>query len=506
MAHILKTLLGNDHPLFIRNIMQLEHAAGSVGVDIRLIADIAERAHAVLRQLGLDPSDSHGKEAYQALVASVKSGNAHELLKDTPFVLLDFDDGIVSFSVLDVIENAHHELAFEKRTTAHGLRHLRAEIIKRYAEQDRTDNELVHRLAEEIGVKIPEDEGHAPISESAMETKPTVLAIGDIFTDAFIKLRDDSARIDTDEDGTKRLSLPYGSKPAYDHVDIVKSVGPSPNASVSMSRLGIDVELMAWVGDDQPGKEALEHLAEEHVGTSHMVTQTGAKTSYWYVLWYKSDRTMLVKSEDYDYRFVAPAQEPEWIYLSYIGENSWTLHEELTAYLADHPNVKLVFQPGTYHFQWGVEKLRELYKHSYLVVMNREEAMSVTGKGYDSLTELANGLHDLGPKIAVITDGPNGSYASYDGKLVTIPNYPDPAPPLDRTGAGDAFASTIVAALARGETMDTALTWAPINSMSVVQQLGAQAGLLSLDTLKGFLADAPEDYILREVHEANEQE
>jgi sugar/nucleoside kinase (ribokinase family) len=109
---------------------------------------------------------------------------------------------------------------------------------------------------------------------------------------------------------------------------------------------------------------------------------------------------------------------------------------------------------------------------------------------------LAHALHNLGPQKVVITDGPNGSYASYDFKLVTIPNYPDPAPPVDRTGAGDAFASTIVAALALGESMDTALTWAPINSASVVQKLGAQAGLLHREEVDQLLADAPEWYKL----------
>jgi sugar/nucleoside kinase (ribokinase family) len=126
--------------------------------------------------------------------------------------------------------------------------------------------------------------------------------------------------------------------------------------------------------------------------------------------------------------------------------------------------------------------------------MNREEAVDVTGESYDSLKQLADALHALGPKIVVITDGPNGSYASYDGKLVVIPNYPDPAPPLDRTGAGDAFASTIVAALALGESIETALTWAPINSMSVVQKLGAQAGLLKRDDIDHYLQTAPENY------------
>jgi sugar/nucleoside kinase (ribokinase family) len=75
-----------------------------------------------------------------------------------------------------------------------------------------------------------------------------------------------------------------------------------------------------------------------------------------------------------------------------------------------------------------------------------------------------------------------------------MPNYPDPAPPYERTGAGDAFASTLVAMLAQGHDLGTALLWAPINSMSVVQKLGAQAGLLHPDEIQTWLDKAPETY------------
>jgi ribokinase len=501
MTHVLKQLLGNDHPLFAANLSALERAVGGEGVDVKLLADIIAKGHEVLRDLGLDPANTTGLEAYRALNNIVGNHVSMAKLQGTDYVLLFFEDDLVSFNLQDVIENAHHQLGFNDRIISGAQRHLRLEIIRRYAEHDRTNNELVHTLANEMGIKHDMDEHHPDIHAAAPVKKSSVIAVGDIFTDAFIKLRDDSARIDTDPDGTKRLSLPYGSKPAYDHVDIVKSVGPSPNASVSMSRLGIDVNLLAWLGDDKEGAESLEHLKQENVGTELMVTQPNTKSSYWYVLWYQSDRTMLVKSEDYKYEWKAPETEPEWIYLSYIGENSWPLHEQLADYLGEHPDVKLVFQPGTFHFKWGIDKLRDLYSKTHLVVMNREEAMDITGKGYDSIRELANGLHELGPKIVVITDGPNGSYASYDWKLVTIPNYPDPAPPLDRTGAGDAFASTIVSALAMGESMDTALTWAPVNSASVVQKLGAQAGLLRIDELKDWLAKAPDDYKLTEIQE-----
>ena len=47
--------------------------------------------------------------------------------------------------------------------------------------------------------------------------------------------------------------------------------------------------------------------------------------------------------------------------------------------------------------------------------------------------------------------------------------------------------------------MDTALTWAPINSMNVVQNLGAQAGLLGKADVEKYLAEAPTDYKVTEL-------
>ena len=94
----------------------------------------------------------------------------------------------------------------------------------------------------------------------------------------------------------------------------------------------------------------------------------------------------------------------------------------------------------------------------------------------------------------MITDGPDGAYASDGDNRFKMPNYPDPAPPFERTGAGDSFASCFVAALAKGATLEAALLWAPINSMSVVQHVGAQEGLLSAKEIDYYLRNAPEWY------------
>jgi len=494
---LLASLLGNDHPRFAITLAEFEKASGNSGVDTRLVADITESAHKAMRSLGLDTADTSAKELYHALVASVGRGDAERVLANTPYALMLFDNEVVSFNLLDVIEASHHHLPFEQRLVGHAKRRLRLEIVKRYAEHDRTSGEMIQQQAREIGLTMDNDRHHERTDASLQELQrtPSVLMIGDIFTDAFIKLNESSAKI-IQEGDTKWLALPFGQKPPYDTVDIVRSVGPSPNAAVSASRLGLHSSLMAWVGGDSVGEEAIAHLTDEKVGTDSMVVEADKLTSYWYVLRYGADRTMLVKSEKYKYEWKDPLVEPDWIYLSYIGEDSWPLHESLIDYLTRHPKVKLAFQPGTFHFKWGIEKLAPIYRHAYIVVMNREEAVDVTGRSYEDLRDLTIGLHELGPHIVVVTDGPNGSYASYDYKLVTIPNYPDPADPLDRTGAGDAFASTIVSALALGKSMDEALTWAPINSMNVVQQLGAQAGLLSREDILKYLDQAPQDYKL----------
>lgn len=326
-------------------------------------------------------------------------------------------------------------------------------------------------------------------------SKPYILSIGDIVTDAFIKLREDKARIDKDENGEKRLSMDFGSKPPYDHVDIVQAVGPSPNASVAFARLGLHSGLMAYLGDDLPGKESLDYLKQQNVDVSTMSIQNGLKSNYWYVLRYGAERTILVKNEPYDYSWQEPAEVPEWIYLSALDERSWDLHMQVAEYLSKHPEVKLVFQPGTFHFEWGTKKLAGIYAQTHVLCLNKEEAADVAGITSTDIEELATALHNLGPAIVVITDGPQGSYASDGKKIVSIPNYPDPAPPLDRTGAGDAFASTIVAALALGESLETAMTWAPINSAFVCQQIGAQAGLQTREQILEHLKNAPEDYV-----------
>ena len=67
-----------------------------------------------------------------------------------------------------------------------------------------------------------------------------VLSVGDVVTDAFIKLIDDKAWSYKDENGMKVLAMEYGTKTPYDHAEVLEGVGNAANAAVSFSRLGLD--------------------------------------------------------------------------------------------------------------------------------------------------------------------------------------------------------------------------------------------------------------------------
>lgn len=192
---------------------------------------------------------------------------------------------------------------------------------------------------------------------------------------------------------------------------------------------------------------------------------------------------------------------PKWLYFSSVGEDSLAYHEEIAQYLADHPDVKLAFQPGTFQIKMGKEALKDLYARTEIFFCNVEEARLILGVNEPEGGKLPKMMSAIGPKIAVVTDGPKGAYAydGYTGKSYFMPPYPDPKPPVSRTGAGDACSSTITVALALGLPLTTALQWGPINSMNVVQHVGAQTGLLTRSELEKYLADRPADYEAKEL-------
>ena len=323
--------------------------------------------------------------------------------------------------------------------------------------------------------------------------EPKFIAIGDITSDAFIRLQDAKVYCDINSNECT-ISMRWGDKIPYESVTVVPAVGNSANASVSFARLGVPVALVSFVGDDAHGNECIEVLKKEGVDTSFLTKEPGKSTNYHYVLSFGAERTILVRHESFTYFLPKIPEDTEWVYFSSVGEAAETLHDDVVAWLDAHPSAKLVFQPGTFQLKLGYERLKELYARTHLFVCNKEEAQRILKTKEGDIKKLLEELHAKGPKIVSISDGPNGAYIFDGTTAMYVPMYPDIAPPKERTGCGDAYTSTLMSYIAKGLPLKDALLRAPINSMSVVQHIGAQKGLLSEQKLEEYLKQAPEGY------------
>lgn len=322
-----------------------------------------------------------------------------------------------------------------------------------------------------------------------------VLSVGDVVTDAFIRLPDKPAHTFSNENGTW-LAVPFATKVPIEQAEIKEAEGNAANASVSFARLGLDSGLVSNVGNDQYGRDIIASLHRSKVDTRYVHINHGKASNHNYILWYKDDRTVFTRHELYDYHWpqIHSDDLPKWLYFSSVSKNTLPFHDDLADWLEEKPDVKLAFQPGTFQMEEGAQRLKRIYKRCEVLLLNRQEAVTVGGGDGRNVHDLFDKLHALGPKVIIITDGPKGAYASSAEGRFFMPVYPDAAPPLERTGAGDAFSSTIVAALIKGLPLEEALKWGPVNSMNVVQHVGAQDGLLTESQLVSMLKGAPDWY------------
>lgn len=320
-----------------------------------------------------------------------------------------------------------------------------------------------------------------------------MLAIGDTVIDEFIRLKDARVTCELD-DKNCMLCVRYGDKVPFEFTEKVIGVGNSANAAVATARLELSTTLRVHVGADDNGQLCIEQFKKEGIDTSLVVSEEGKKTNYHFVLWYESERTILIKHEAYTYKMPELAEPPKWIYLSSLGEGTIPYQMSIVEYVKAH-GVKMAFQPGTFQIKQGADALKALYENAEIVFCNKEEAQTILKSKETDFKALLTGMKGLGVKNMVITDGRGGSYAmDVSGASWHIPMYPDPKPPVERTGAGDATASTTVAYLLKGLTLDEAVMRGMINSAYVVQEVGAQKGLLTPEKIEELYAARPADY------------
>ncbi len=311
-----------------------------------------------------------------------------------------------------------------------------------------------------------------------------ILSLGPARMDVFIKLPD----VDVDEVCSidrKRcvIELGFGEKIAVRGVEFAVG-GNTGNNAVGLSRLGYKAAMVGSMGDSWTDNRALEILKSENVETKY-VTQVPEQSGFGVVINYQEERTILSYYPTAADGFRVDSEtQADWMYLTTAGEDFALFYNEAVQWAKDH-KTRIAFNPGTRQIKMGVEKLKFAYESTEVLFVNREESAKLLETSVDDIKKLLSGLRELGPKIVIITDGPEGTYCFDGAKYLHMPIVD--APVVERTGAGDAFGSGFLAAYMQNKPVEECLRWGTVNSASVLGYVGPQAGLLNKDKMNEWL-------------------
>jgi ribokinase len=307
-----------------------------------------------------------------------------------------------------------------------------------------------------------------------MATVPRILAIGKATQDVFLA----SDEFDPHTEGKVVYThLPLGVKMEVSDVTFATG-GNASNVAVTFARQGLHAEYMWPLGHDPASETILRDLDEEGVATSRVVRKDHYQAGYSTILIATNgERTILnhrgistdKKGTDLDFKAV---EEADWVYPTSLANGGIDLLRHIVDHAEKH-GTKVMLNPAGPELA-DPAKLKSLLESVEVLCMNKEEMQQIV-EG-ETLEELVRHALNYVP-VAIVSDGPNGVVAS-DGKTIVRAGMYEDVPVIDRTGAGDAFASGFLSQWVQGKSLKHSIVFASANSTSVVTKIGAKAGIL----------------------------
>lgn len=313
-----------------------------------------------------------------------------------------------------------------------------------------------------------------------MNNSTSIIAIGAATQDVFVTGKALTAKRDV---RTKSYveQFPLGAKIELDNV-FYDTGGGATNAAVTFARQGLNSSFLGKIGHDPAGTEILRVLQREGIATDHVNTDTKLGTGYSVLLLAPNgERTILVyrgashslSAKEFNIKNL----RADWFYISALAGNL-DLLKKLVSHAKKH-GIRVAYNPGSAELKQA-KKLKGIINGIEVLLANKEEMKLLFGGEMPPaiLTEASRHA-----QFVVMTDGPGGTHAT-DGFQYYQAGIYQKVKVVDRTGAGDAFGSGFVAALARGMDMVAAISLASANSTAVVQKIGAKPGILRTDRIK----------------------
>lgn len=304
-----------------------------------------------------------------------------------------------------------------------------------------------------------------------------ILSVGSALNDIYMIDHDDLTPTEIGEESIFGKIL-VGSKVDIDKLSYEVG-GGGVNSAISFARHGHEAVLMANIAHDTAGDAILKILDREGVDTSYISYDEHKSTGSSVILLDSKggERTILTyRGASTKFDNFNPADidaiHPDFLYVTTLRGDMKTLTKFFKK--AHEKGVQIMFNPGVKELA-ETKELMPLLKYVSILLVNKQEASQmVPGTLLEELLYHLKGY----VQTVIITNGPMGGIATNREETYRFGIYED-VKIKDATGAGDAFGSGFLAALASGKSFRRAIAFASANSTSVVTKIGANRGILT---------------------------
>ncbi len=307
-----------------------------------------------------------------------------------------------------------------------------------------------------------------------------VIVLGSATQDVFMSSPDFKVVEDEKLITKKGLCVPLGSKLGMENVTFAMG-GCGTNAAVTFANQGLKTAYLGLVGKDCAGDMVKSELKKNNVSTDLIIDSDKDQTAFSVILSVPNTGRSILKKlgachnmtdSDFNYDKI----KAKWIYAGSLSGKAYKVLDKLFDFAVEN-KIKIAVSPvGQSQLGEGLERTKALLHKVDILIVNQEEAALLTGVDYSDEEEIFNKLEKLAPRIKVMTKGPKGVRVT-DREYRYSAGIPESGL-VDRTGAGDAFASAFLSGYIEKQDISYAIQLATANSTSVLQKMGAINGLL----------------------------
>lgn len=347
-----------------------------------------------------------------------------------------------------------------------------------------------------------------------------ILTIGGATQDIFIVYEDaQTLHLRTKHGQKSYLLLEEGSKVEVKEL-LYSSGGGANNTAISFKRQGFDITPLFKIGNDEAGTFIIKKLHDEGIDGKHIIISQGKTGISFIIPSLEHDRTILafrgvngtMTQEEIPFHEI---KNYDYLYITSLSGVTSQLLLPIAQQAKQH-NIPVATNPGTSQLVAGAATLRESLPYINILILNSAEAKQCmasmlqstnslkkspkkseknNGSKPELLAESINIEHswftlpnffqavlNYGPRVVVVTNGAEGVYVATENVIYFHPSLPVTV--VNTVGAGDAFGSGFVGALATGKSVEQAIQHGIINATSVISHMDTKQGLLSMHELE----------------------